>query len=161
MVWTPQGQVASLTYPSGRVVTTSFDSAGRIAGVSGNLNGAPTSYVSSTSYAAQGGLTSWAGGDTITRSMAYNARLQTTSVGTSNSFMTLGLSWAANGTLLGQTVTRPSLSATQSYSYDGVNRRPPIQGSDSVGSSAEDGRRDLALETGRAIRQGPLSSIPS
>jgi RHS repeat-associated protein len=128
VVWTPQGQVASLTYPSGRVVTTSFDLAGRIAGVAGSLSGTGTSYVStpavaSQAYAAQGGLLQWTGGDQITRSMGYNARLQTTSVGTSPNLVTLGLNWAANGNLTSQTVTRPSLSiTTQSYGYDGVNR---------------------------------------
>jgi len=72
VVWTPQEQLASLTYPSGRVVTTSFDLAGRVSQVYGSLNGGfPTSYVSGTSYAAQGGLTAWAGGDGITRSMGY------------------------------------------------------------------------------------------
>jgi YD repeat-containing protein len=122
VAWTPQGQVASVTYPSGRMVTTQFDPAGRVAGVSGLLSGATTQYVGSTSYAAHGGLSVWTGGDGLARSMGYNARLQTTSLGTSSGLISLGLNWAANGTLTSQTVTRPFLSATQTYAYDGVNR---------------------------------------
>ena len=38
VVWTPTGQIASITYPSGRVVKTSFDAAGRISGVGLNWN---------------------------------------------------------------------------------------------------------------------------
>jgi len=49
--------------------------------------------------------------------------------------MSLGLSWAANGTLTSQTVTRPSLSATQSYAYDGVNRLSTASESNSAAQS--------------------------
>ena len=125
MTWTPQGQVSSLTYPSGRVVTTSFDGAGRPSGVSGVLNGATTPYASGVTYAAHSGLTALTTGDGLTRSMGYNAQLQMSSV-TAGSLLTLGFGYSPtqnNGNLVSQTITRPGLgTVTQSYGYDGVNR---------------------------------------
>ena len=130
VVWTPTGQIASITYPSGRVVKTSFDAAGRISGV--GLNGNPTAYAGSTSYAAHGGLISMAMGDGLTRTFGYNRRLQTGSVG-AGSLLNLGLNWNANGTLGSQTIGRPGgFSATQSYNYDGVNRLTYVAESNGV-----------------------------
>ena len=46
VAWTPQGQISSITYPSGRVVTTSFDAAARPVGVSGAVSNGPMTTVS-------------------------------------------------------------------------------------------------------------------
>jgi hypothetical protein len=110
-----------MTYPSGRVVTTSFDAAGRPAGLAGALSGVNTTYATGGLYAAQGGLASLGTGDGLSRTFGYNARLQTTQI-TAGSLLTLGLTWQNNGTLYSQTVARPGLNATQTYTYDGVNR---------------------------------------
>ena len=133
VVWTPGGQVRAMTYPSGRVVTTSFDGGGRIAGVTGVLNGTPATYVSGALYASHGGISQWSTGDQIGRTAAYNARLQTTAI-TAGAPLTLGLTWNTNGTLQSQTIARTGLaSATQTYGYDDANRLKTAAETNSVG----------------------------
>ncbi|MDQ3688043.1 MAG: DUF4214 domain-containing protein [Acidobacteriota bacterium] len=65
-------QMTMLTYPSGRMVTNSYDVAGRLTGVAD----ATRSYVSELKYKAHGGLESERWGNTAVHSMTYNARLQ-------------------------------------------------------------------------------------
>ena len=60
-------------------------------------------------------------GDGLARSFGYTAKLQPNSI-VAGSQLTLGFGWNTNGTLQSQTITRPGLSASQSYTYDGVNR---------------------------------------
>ena len=133
VVWTPGGQVRAMTYPSGRVVTTSFDGGGRIAGVTGVLNGTPATYVSGALYASHGGISQWSPGDQIGRTAAYNARLQTTAI-TAGAPLTLGLTWNTNGTLQSQTIARTGLaSATQTYGYDDANRLKTAAETNSAG----------------------------
>jgi RHS repeat-associated protein len=169
LLWTPRGQVSSITYPSGRVVTTTYDVAGRISGVNGSLNGTSTPYVSGTSYAAHGGLAGMSMGDGLSRSFTYNQRLQTTQV-SAGSLMTLGLNWGSvqnNGTLQQQTITRPGLGVTQTYGYDGVSRlnsaSEPGNFSqsyvyDNVGNRAVTGNSSLVLPN--YTPQTSLSSPP-
>jgi hypothetical protein len=57
----------------------------------------------------------------LVHTFSYNARLQPTSIAAGLQ-LTLGLIWNNNGTLQTQAITRPGLSATQTYGYDGVNR---------------------------------------
>jgi len=80
VVWTPQGEVRSVTYSTGRVVTTSFDMAGRISGVTGLMNGVSTPDASNVTYAAHGRVSLVTLGDNITRSAGYNRRLQMTTL---------------------------------------------------------------------------------
>jgi RHS repeat-associated protein len=141
ITWTPQGQVSSIKYPSGRVVTTSFDGAGRPSGVQGSLNnGTPTNYITmptdvTQAYAAHGEIQQVTTGDQLLRNIGYNAWLQTTSVN-AGSLLTLGFTYSAsqnNGNLLSQTITRPGYSSTQTYAYDGANRlQAAAEGSGSV-----------------------------
>jgi hypothetical protein len=42
--------LTSETYPSGRVVTTSYDGTNRVSGVSGTMSGTATPYVSNVTY---------------------------------------------------------------------------------------------------------------
>ncbi len=128
VVWTPQGQVGAITYPTGRVVTTSFNQAGQASALTGVLNGTTTPYVNTALYAAHGGLTQMNTNDSVSRIYGYNARLQTASVSasaSSGSLLSLGLNYGTsnnNGRLQSQTIVRPGLSVTQTYGYDGVNR---------------------------------------
>jgi YD repeat-containing protein len=128
--WTPQGQVSSMQYPSGRVISTSFDGAGRPSGVSGVLSGNPTTYASGISYAPQGSVASL-----LSVGLDYNP--------TQN-----------NGTLRIQTITRPGLSARQTYTYDGANRlQAAVENSgwsqsyvyDKIGNRAVTGNRSIPL----------------
>jgi RHS repeat-associated protein len=132
IAWTPQGDMKSITYPSGRTITTSFDSADRPVTVAGSLaGGATTPYTSSgVQYTAHSGISQLITGEGVTRSIGYNSRLQVASlvaVQGSSTLLSLGHTYGVtssqnNGSPSGETITRPSFSASQSYAYDTVNR---------------------------------------
>jgi len=69
-------QLTSMTYPSGRVVTYSLDSADRINGITGLLGSTPSTYASGITYTAHGGLSSLALGNGVTETHSWNDRLQ-------------------------------------------------------------------------------------
>lgn len=70
--YTGLGQLASETYPSGRVVSNEYDGVGRMTGV----RDATRQYASGMKYAAFGGLTEEVWGNGNVHTMSYNARLQ-------------------------------------------------------------------------------------
>ena len=153
--WTPAGQVKSMQYPSGRVVTTNFDALGRLAGLSGSLNGAGTTYASGISYAAQGAPAGMSTGDNLARSWGYDGRLRATSI-TAGSQLTLGMNWNNNGTLQSQTIARPGWSASQSFGYDGVARlSSAVEGGNWSQSYVYDKAGNRAVNVGSTI---PLSN---
>jgi RHS repeat-associated protein len=124
--WSPQGQLRSITYPSGRIVSTTLDAAGRAASVAGKADSgaAQSSYASSISYAAHGGIAGLTTGDMVTRTVTYNTRLQMTQV-QQGSLMTLGFTYDAtanNGNMTGAQITRGAFGAAQTFTYDAVNR---------------------------------------
>jgi YD repeat-containing protein len=55
--YTLTGAISTLTYPSGHTVTNTFDQAGRLTGMSGNLGGANRTYSNNTTYSPIGGIT--------------------------------------------------------------------------------------------------------
>ncbi|MGH9583950.1 MAG: hypothetical protein ACRD4O_13550, partial [Bryobacteraceae bacterium] len=70
------GALTSETYPSGRVVSTAYDGAGRAATITGNLNGQITSYITQTEYWPHGALQAyWAGNGTVPV-WIYDSRLR-------------------------------------------------------------------------------------
>jgi len=76
-VYNLAGTLTSETYPSGRVVTTSYDGANRFAGVSGALNGVTTPYVSNVSYWPHGAILGLNRANSLSlRAAVYNSRLQ-------------------------------------------------------------------------------------
>ena len=98
--------------------------------MSGSLGGNSTPYAGSSSspiaYSAHGAITSMLLGNTgISETTHYNSRLQPDNI-QAGSLMTLAYTYSStnnNGNVLSQQITRPSWSATQSYSYgDGTNR---------------------------------------
>jgi RHS repeat-associated protein len=130
VVWTPQGQVSSVTYPSGRIVQTQFDSTGRPTLVSGSLNGSRTNYVGGTSqspttYYAHGAVQQATLGDNVPRTYNYNSFLQMTQA-QAGSLMTVGLGYSTtnnnNGTVLSQHISQGAFNVYQGYWYDGGNR---------------------------------------
>jgi len=151
------GGLTQETYPSGRAVTTSYDSAGRVLGVSGVVGSAVKNYAGSATaadpariqYWPQGAIRQMALGNTLYEWSVYNSRLQPTALnlGTlgSNppSVRRLALDYGAaanNGNLLTQTISGagipggPSASIAQTYGYDRVNRISQItEGSSSRG----------------------------
>ena len=123
-------------YPSGRVVSNAYDSAGRVMGVSGSLSGVVTKYAGNCAdafhgncsnpiqYAAHGPIALLPLGNGVTESWSFNNRLQATQM-QAGSLLTLGFGYAPsqnNGNLASQTITRGSQSWSQTYSYDSLNR---------------------------------------
>jgi RHS repeat-associated protein len=107
-------------------VSTTLDAAGRAASVAGKADAgaAQSSYASSISYAAHGGIAGLTTGDMVTRTVTYNTRLQMTQV-QQGSLMTLGFTYDAtanNGNMTGAQITRGAFGATQTFTYDAVNR---------------------------------------
>jgi RHS repeat-associated protein len=140
--------LTSTTYPSGRVVTTTYDQANRPSGLSGTLNSTATQYLADITYAPHGG---WAGQtynkNQMGRLFTYNNRLQPTEMkdgvptlngstvaSVPNPLLDLQYLWGSttlngnstsnNGNLTGQNIItqNPTASFTQSYSYDTLNR---------------------------------------
>jgi RHS repeat-associated protein len=130
-------QLKTITYPSGRTITTTYDSAGRAGQVSGQVNnvGAITTYGTVSAYAPHGGIQQMTLG-ALTEQTCYNNRLQAVGIrlgsgamplcGNSADVLNLSFNYGTtnnNGNLLSQTIMRPGSTWTEGYSYnDGLNR---------------------------------------
>jgi RHS repeat-associated protein len=126
------GAMTSETYPSGKIVNTAYDAAGRVTTVSKQGGG---NYASGITYAPQGAMASMTLGNNLIEQTIFNSRLQPTTielgVSTSNPQRVLGLVYSYNtqnqhdnnGNVLSQTVNAGSTQiGSQIYTYDGVNR---------------------------------------
>ena len=142
------GSLATETYPSARVVTTTYDAANRPYTLAGNLSGLGTSYVTQTTYWPNGGVNALMRGNALVHSETYNSRLQlataTEQVSGGAQLLGLGLSWVNpatnnnNGTLQSVTATTPGLGFTQAYAYDALNRvTAATETSGTTGSGAQ------------------------
>lgn len=125
------GNVRTEGYPSGRVITTDYDLAGRLSGVSGLKTGESSrSYLSSIQYAPFGAIESLRLGNNLWEHSTYNPRLQAVSIGLGTSAIdssTFGLSVSYgttnnNGNVRSQVLTSPGIALTQTYIYDPLNR---------------------------------------
>ncbi|MBV8867310.1 MAG: RHS repeat protein, partial [Acidobacteriaceae bacterium] len=132
------GALTAEMYPSGRTVTTGYDTANRPAAVQGTLNGPAKSYASQVNYLPHGGLYYFTAGNNLVPVYNYNSRLQIsnlwTTVNNNSSHFLLNLvpNWGTtnnNGNLLsvsegyGNSVPAHQLSwLGQNYSYDRLNR---------------------------------------
>lgn len=138
------GNVIAQKYPSGRVVKSSYDAAGRIGEVF--IDGpTPKSYAANFAYTPHGAVGSLRLGNQLWEHTAFNNRLQPTEIGlgtTSTDASKLKLEYGYggrdgggtlnaqknNGNVESQLITvaaagsAPALSFTQSYTYDAVNR---------------------------------------
>lgn len=136
------GHLVSQIYPSGRIVKTEYDRAGRIAGVKNNTTG--TYYAGAASadaanrlqYSATGGVQAMKLGNGLWEHTNFNARLQRTQIGlgsasTNSSILQLDYSYGTNdnnSNLRSQTITVPTigtvngLTTIQTYTYDALNR---------------------------------------
>ncbi len=127
------GGLETQTYPSGLLVKTCYDAAGRISGVSDNATPAAT-FASGFGYAPHGALAELKLGNNLYEYRDYNTRLQPQEIGLGtfdggSDKLKLQFTYKTpnkndnNGNVLKQIITRPSLTAlTQSYGYDKVNR---------------------------------------
>src|ERR1043165_9356877 len=136
------GAITSLSYPSGRVVTTDYDDAARVAGVKNNATGAYYAGAASTDatnrvqYTPTGAIKAMKLGNGLWEHTNFNSRLQPIQIGlgsasTNSSVLQLDYDYGTtnnNGTLQSQTIIVPTVgdvtgfTATQTYTYDALNR---------------------------------------
>lgn len=131
------GLLSSITYPSGRVVTNSYDTVGRVGSVLGVLAGAPRNYAgvlngAPITYFPHGAVQQINLGNTLYETWAYNTRLQPTGISlgvSAGSASVRGItpgygSAEDNGNVLTEGISGAGLSgaASQSYAYDAANR---------------------------------------
>jgi RHS repeat-associated protein len=137
------GALKSETYPSGRVINTTYDAAGRISEVTGVKSGQARVYASQFAYTAHGAVASMKVGNDPSNPRYehtnFNSRLQPTQIGlgiNANSTSLLGLDYSYgvvvsgildptknNGNIESQTINVVSgTTLKQSYQYDALNR---------------------------------------
>jgi RHS repeat-associated protein len=135
------GALTSETYPSGRVIETGYDPAGRAAGVKSQgssfyyAGAAATDATNRIAYTPHGAMQKMQLGNTLIEQTNFNARLQLTHIklGTSaSSSNRLQLQYGYgttdnNGNVKSQIIAMPkpaggALVLTQSYTYDEINR---------------------------------------
>ena len=101
-------------YPSGRVISTSYNNLRWETGVAGRYNGTGTSYVGNVSYWPHGALERYQYGNNLWRGDTFNSRLQSNclwdTIALSTSaylFVECSMNWGTTnnkGNLLGMTV---------------------------------------------------------
>lgn len=130
------GNLTSQTYPSGKIVETKYDSAGRIAGV--KKHGVDDYYAGAASdgqnrlqYSAHGALTGMKLGNGRWEHTTFNSRLQPIEIGLGTAqagadLLKLEYGYGStdnNGNVQNQTITIPGgPTLTQNYEYDALNR---------------------------------------
>jgi RHS repeat-associated protein len=128
--------LASETYPSGRVVTTAYDDAGRPKYLKGENGSAVTYYAGSIGYASHGAMSSMTMGNGIQETRTYNSRLQPTVIQAGSLLTILNCyqtsddptncsslpAQANSGNVQRQKITRGGQAWDQDYTYDAVNR---------------------------------------
>ncbi len=137
------GDMTGETYPSGRVVLSEYDSAGRLAGVRNGAagafyaGGAATDQANRLAYTPAGGVSSMRLGNGLWEHTTFNSRVQPTQIGlgtTSNDSGKLQLDYDYgttnnNGNVQSQTITVHGMAGpvVQSYGYDELNRLKTAQ----------------------------------
>jgi RHS repeat-associated protein len=149
------GQVTQVKYPSGRTVNTTFDQAGRVATMNGNLNGSQSNYITAITYnpAGQPLRESWPTNTALYLNRHYNNRLQNYDIrlGTSSTdewgwnrgalryYYASNYAWGDGGTNNNGNLWRAEhfipldnavsdwVMATQYYNYDAFNRLEYVQ----------------------------------
>ena len=117
--------LTSVTYPSDRVVTYVYDAGGRVSAVK---RGATEFYASGILYSPHGGMKSMQYGTALAQTIAYNYRLQPTTIEAKSGTTTpLKLEYdygttENNGNILSQKITRTGMTTvTQTYQYRRLN----------------------------------------
>lgn len=131
------GNLKTQKYPSGRIVTTEYDPAGRLKAVIGQkTNEQDKTYASEVTYTPAGAVKDLQLGNGLWEQTIYNSRLQVEKIRlgtTPGGINRLNLTYSYgtsdnNGNVKSQTITVPTIGATvgftytQSYSYDALNR---------------------------------------
>ena len=128
----------TMTQPSGRTFTWTYDIANRATKLAGAPSGGgTTNYASSIAYASQGPISQFTLGNGLVENRSYDLYRQQpigVTLGTAanpTSFLNLGFAYCTgapppascttnNGNLQSQTIATPNV--TQTYGYDGYNR---------------------------------------
>jgi RHS repeat-associated protein len=126
------GNLTSEKYPSGRVITTGYDNAGRLSSVTGQMGTTSTPYASDFAYTSHGAVKDMKLGNNLYEHASFNNRLQPTELDlgtTQGGIDRLKLEYAYgttnnNGNVQSQTITVPGLTnpLVQTYTYDDLNR---------------------------------------
>jgi RHS repeat-associated protein len=133
------GALVSEKYPSGRVVKTEYDMAGRVAGVQNQSTGlyyagaVATDSANHIQYTSSDAPSAVKLGNGLWEHTSFNSRLQPTQIGlgtsaTNSSTLQLDYAYGTddahnNGNVRSQTITVPGATAfVQAYSYDELNR---------------------------------------
>ena len=129
------GGLKSMTYPSGSIVATSYDQAGRVTGVIGTMGSVNTTYASGATYAAHGAIqqVNLNPAGSLIETTSYGPDLQpyqasTGSVLTLKTYRCTGQTISCstnNGNILEQWINvpgTPGMNLIQEYSYDRLNR---------------------------------------
>jgi RHS repeat-associated protein len=111
----------SVTYPTGKLIGYGYDSGGRLNSVTVTVNGTATTYASGVTYAPHGGTTGISFGNGLVESKVYDSRLRTTQI-QAGSLLTLGYSYSAGSNVIGQSAYDSSVTRSQSFTYDSLNR---------------------------------------
>lgn len=136
------GNLRSEGYPSGRVITTDYDLAGRPITISGQKPGESSkTYLSSVQYAPFGAMESARLGNNLWEHSTFNPRLQPVNIGlgtsaVNSSVFSLSTSYGTtnnNGNVRSQTLDSPGISLTQNYLYDPLNRLKSAEENNSGG----------------------------
>jgi YD repeat-containing protein len=124
------GALKTETLPSGRAITSAYDSAGRMNGVTGQKSGESNkTYTASYSFAAQGGVAAMQLGS-LWEHTNFNERLQPTQIGlgtssSDSSKLRLDYGYGTtnnNGNVASQNIVIGGTTFSQSYGYDALNR---------------------------------------
>ena len=151
------GNLKSETYPSGRVVLSEYDQAGRLSGV--KSQGSSAYYVGTSAndtnpdnhikYAAHGAFTAMKLGNGLWEQTSFNSRLQPIEIGLGTAIgntdkLKLNYTYSTgtniadnNGDVRSHTITVPSLTnpIVQTYNYDSLNRIQSISETGSLSQS--------------------------
>jgi len=170
------GLMMTESYPSGKVIETQYDGAGRIAGVkkqslSTYIAGAASSdAVNRLQYTASGAVRAMKLGNGLWEHTNFNSRLQPTQIGlgttsTTSERLQLDYGYGAsasvnNGNITSQQITAPGFSVTQSYIYDQVNRLASATETNTGGQTWQQ-VYDYDVYGNRAVRNGSYIPTPA
>jgi YD repeat-containing protein len=147
------GRLASLTYPTGRVVTYAYDSAGRIDSVDASANGSPVNLASTITYDALGNITSRTLGNGIVETHSIDSRGRVVTIDAAG-VMSRSLTWSADSTITA-IADNIDFTASQSFAYDLADRLTSASGGYGNISYAYDANGN---RTGKTDAAGTVSS---
>jgi RHS repeat-associated protein len=176
------GNLETETYPSGRVVKSNYDTAGRLAGVKNQLTSAyyagavATDDANRMQYAPSGALTAVKLGNGLWEHTILNSRLQPQEIGlgstsTNSTVLQLQYDYGAsdnNGNVHSQTISVGSSTFVQTYGYDKLNRLKTASETPSGGTGWQqtftydrygNRRFDAANTTSELASQNPTISL--